>query len=234
MCRGAAPPMVRANQPTRGSVHSSRVRYEAREPTIRTAASKATGPHRGGGWLKSRPWWRHRPAVGRGADRLRVHSPRPGVPPVAFAPGVVLAPAEAAPPGQSPYQRRLPVTLVGSSAYLASRGSVQLSDARTGQTTATVRPRRTPITGAGPLLGGGEDGAQHTGRAVAVPGGVAPARLRRSSGEGRRGECRRPRRRTLLAPPGEHTRAVVAEGPKLPEAGPQGPRPEELAREQAR
>jgi hypothetical protein len=50
------------------------------------------------------------------------------------------------PPGQNPYQRRLPVALVGSNAYLAGPDSVQISDARTGQTTATVRPytRRSP------------------------------------------------------------------------------------------
>ena len=134
-------------------MHSSRVRDEAREPAIRTATSHVTPTQRCGD--------RRGRARGGAIVLLSIvvltacgaHSPRPAVPPVAFAPGVVLAPAVAAPPGQNPYQRRLPVALVGSNAYLAGPGSVQISDARTGRTTATVRPRRAPITGAGPLLG---------------------------------------------------------------------------------
>lgn len=92
---------------------------------------------------------------------------RPSVPPVAFGPGVPLAPAPAVPKGATPYQRQLPAVLEQNTAFIGTPDSVRIVSAGGGQTIDTVRPSNPAYLPGGPV-GGAPVAATINGSRVVV------------------------------------------------------------------
>ncbi|WP_156935262.1 hypothetical protein [Pseudonocardia spinosispora] len=92
---------------------------------------------------------------------------RPSIPPVAFGPGVPLAPAPAVPKGATAYQRQLPAVLEQNTAFIGTPDSVQIVAAGSGQTLDTVRPSNPPYLAGGPV-GGAPVAATINGSRVVV------------------------------------------------------------------